>query len=324
MTASIDLSRQLAEVDALMRATVANEHAMLADAAGFLVEAGGKRFRAALVLAAGQLGDGDDPRLVSCAAAIELMHLATLYHDDVMDETELRRGVATAHRRYGNARAILVGDYLFARASSVAAELGVYVSKRLADTIAEVVDGQVYETELSARTGTDAFGIARRVPSVTEHLDVLHRKTAVLIASSAHLGAWLGGCGDEVVEAVTAFGDAVGLAFQLADDLLDLAPDDAATGKLPGTDLKEGILTLPALMTLEGRVPGRAELRRMLDSEDWEAALELLRSNGSIELARARIDTERTRASVALAVLPAGPARDALAALAGLAADRSA
>jgi heptaprenyl diphosphate synthase len=241
-----------------------------------------------------------------------------------MDETELRRGVATAHRRYGNARAILVGDYLFARASSVAAELGVYVSKRLADTIAEVVDGQVYETELSARTGTDAFGIDRRVPSVTEHLDVLHRKTAVLIASSAHLGAWLAGCGDEAVEAVTAFGDAVGLAFQLADDLLDLAPDDAATGKLPGTDLKEGVLTLPALMTLEGRVPGRDELRGMLDSEDWEAALELLRSNGSIELARARIDTERTRASVALAVLPAGPARDALAALAGLAADRSA
>jgi len=318
-----DLTAPLAEVEALMRATVANEHAMLAEAAGYLVEAGGKRFRATLLLTAGRLGDGDDPRLITCAAAIELMHLATLYHDDVMDETDLRRGVPTAQRRYGNARAILVGDYLFARASSVAAELGIYVSKRLADTIAEVVDGQVYETELAARSGTDAFGIDRRVPSVSEHLEVLHRKTAVLIASSAHLGAWLAGCEPTTIDAVTTFGDAVGLAFQLADDLLDLAPEGTGTGKIPGTDLKEGVLTLPALLTLEGQAARADELRAMLDAEDHLGALELLRTNGSIELTRARIEQERARAAAALDVLPDGDARTALAALAGLAAERS-
>lgn len=317
-----DLARELREVEALMRATVANDHAMLAEAGRFLIDAGGKRFRATMVLTTGALGQGDDPRLVTCAAAIELMHLATLYHDDVMDETELRRGVPTAQRRYGNARAILVGDYLFARASSVAAELGTYVSKRLADTIAEVVDGQVYETELAVRAEPDRFGVERRVPSVAEHLEVLHRKTAVLIASSAHLGAWIAGCDAAIVEAVTTFGDAVGLAFQLADDLLDLAPDATATGKVPGTDLKEGVLTLPALFTLEGLAPGGPELRGMLDADDWQAALDLLRTNGAIELARERIEQERQRAATALSVLPAGDARTALAGLAGLASDR--
>jgi heptaprenyl diphosphate synthase len=322
MTATLNLASKLADVEALMRQTVENEHAMLHEAAAFLVEAGGKRFRASMVLAAGAIGNGDDPRLVTCAAAIELMHLATLYHDDVMDETDLRRGVPTAHRRYGNARAILVGDYLFARASSVAAELGVYVSKRLADTIAEVVDGQVYETELAARTTTDSYGVTSRVASVEEHIEVLRRKTGVLIASSAHLGAWIAGCDTAVVNAVTDFGASVGLAFQLADDLLDFA-DSSDTGKVPGTDLREGVLTLPALLTLEGQAEGSDQLRKLLDAEDADEALNLLRNNGSLDLARKRIDEERGRASAALEVVPAGPARETLAALAGLAANRS-
>lgn len=311
------LAQELDSVESLLRATTTSEHRLLADAAGFLIAAGGKRFRPAVVIAASKIGDADSNLIVTCAAAIELMHLATLYHDDVMDETDLRRGVDTAHRRYGNARAILVGDYLFARASGLAADLGAYVARKLADTIAALVDGQILETEIAVETAR-----AARVPTVQEHLEVLRLKTGALIASSAHLGAYLSGCEDDVVQAATRYGEAVGLAFQLADDLLDITADAADSGKVPGTDLREGVLTLPAIATLSGEADGALALQESLAREGWDEALDLLRNNGSIDVAKTYIDEQRRIASQALAELPSGLGRDLLTDLAGSAVER--
>lgn len=313
----------LEQVESLLRTTVASDHPMLADAGRFLIDAGGKRFRPMLTLLAGRLGDGADPRLVPCAAAIELTHLATLYHDDVMDETPMRRGVETAHRRYGNARAILVGDFLFARASGLAADLGGYVSRRLADTIAELVEGQIVETELAAAPSLEGSGVTERIPSAAEHLEVLRLKTATLIATSAHLGAWLAGCAPPVVEAVTRYGMALGVAFQLTDDLLDIDGDPAVTGKALGTDLREGVLTLPSLLTFEGAVEGADALRAALDAGAHETALALLRGNGSIDAVRAQIRAHRDAALGALTIVPDGPARAGLTELASSLDDRT-
>lgn len=300
------IRRDLDGVESLLRTSVASSYPLLDDAARFLIEAGGKRFRPMLLLLSGRFGNETDPRLVACAAAIELTHLATLYHDDVMDETDLRRGVETAHRRYGNARAILVGDYLFARASGISADLGVYVSRRLADTIAELVEGQVVETEFSA-------GENSRLASVDEHLDVLRMKTATLIASSCHLGAYLAGADTDVVDALTVVGESMGMAFQLSDDLLDLVGDAKATGKEPGTDLRDAVFTLAPLLTLQGATDGADVFRAQLDGGNIPAAISVLEENGSIERAREHVRRYRDRALAALETVPANDAREGLA-----------
>jgi heptaprenyl diphosphate synthase len=305
------IREDLDSVESLLRSTVASDLPLLDEASRFLIEAGGKRFRPILVLLSGRFGGGDAiDRLRTCAAAIELTHLATLYHDDVMDETATRRGVDTAHRRYGNATAILVGDFLFARASKLSAPLGVYVSEWLAGTICDLVTGQVMETELSA-------GSEKREPSVEEHLEVLRLKTAVLIETSCHLGAYLGGAEAETTKALTRFGSEIGLAFQLSDDLLDLVGDEEESGKRPGTDLREGVLTLAPLLTLEDRFGDAEQLRAHLDGGYIEDALALLQNNGSIEEARKRVRAHRDRALAALEPLPQTDERAALAWLAG-------
>jgi heptaprenyl diphosphate synthase len=310
----LDIRADLDRIESMLHDVVHSDQPMISEAAAYLIDAGGKRFRPMLTLLAGHCADPTEPRLIACGTAIELTHLATLYHDDVIDETGVRRGVPTANVRYGNSVAVLTGDFLFARASGLAADLGPYVSRRLADTIAELCEGQIMETA--------SAGALDVTPD--HYLEVIRRKTASLIATSCHLGAWLAGASPEAVAAVTEFGTALGMAFQLSDDILDVAGDQQESGKVPGTDLREGVLTLPALETLAGRAPRGADLRRALESEDFDGALELLRSNGSVELSREAVATWQARAVSALAVLPSGPARDALEQLAGFIGERTA
>jgi len=310
----LDIRSDLERVEAMLHDVIRSDQSMVQEAAAYLIDAGGKRFRPMLTLLAGYAGDPTDPRLISCAAAIELTHLATLYHDDVIDETKVRRGVPTVNVRYGNSVAVLTGDFLLARASGLAADLGAYVSRRLADTIAELCEGQIMET--------NSAGSLDVTPD--HYLDVIGRKTASLIATSCHLGAWLAGASPEIVAAITSYGTALGMAFQLSDDILDIAGEEQESGKTPGTDLREGVLTLPSLETLAGRAPGGDDLRRALETQDVDSALVVLRSNGSVEIARAAVADWQGHALRALDPLPSGPARAALEQLVGFISDRSA
>src|SRR5439155_21787771 len=217
----LDVRDDLERVEQVLHDSVDSSEPLVREAARHLLGAGGKRFRPMLVLLSGHLGDADDPRLVPCAAAIELTHLATLYHDDVIDEAGVRRGAPSANARFDNTVAILTGDYLFARSSGLAAGLGTYVSRVLADTIAALCEGQIMESE---HAGTETQTQER-------YLAVVERKTAALLATSCHLGAWLAGAPPEVVEASTAFGRALGMAFQLSDDVLDIAGREEESGK---------------------------------------------------------------------------------------------
>ncbi|MBI4727982.1 MAG: polyprenyl synthetase family protein [Acidobacteria bacterium] len=312
-TLDLDLRAELEHVEGALRAAASSDEVLVQEAAGHLLAAGGKRFRPMLVLLAGRLGNPADPRLIPCAAAIELTHLATLYHDDVIDEAAVRRGAPSANARYDNTVAILTGDFLFARASGLAADLGTYVSRVLADTIAALCEGQIME-----------FAGARSLDATAgRYLEVIRRKTAALIATSCHLGAWLAGAPPELVSAATEYGEAIGMAFQLFDDVLDIAGQEEESGKVPGTDLREGVYTLPALATLAGEAPGGPDLRRALEAGDVAAALGLLRSNGALEIARRAVAQWQGRAVRAIEPVPAGAARDALERLAAFVGSRT-
>ncbi|HEX9696306.1 MAG TPA: polyprenyl synthetase family protein [Actinomycetota bacterium] len=310
----LDIRGELEGVEAGLRAAVDSAQPLVRDAAGHVLAGGGKRFRPMLTLLCGRLGDYDahSKPVAACGVAIELTHLATLYHDDVMDEAAVRRSRPSANARFDNRVAILAGDWLFARASAIAADLGTYPSRILADTIADVCEGQIMESE---HTGSPDQNVDR-------YLETIKRKTAALLATSCHLGAWLAGAPTAVVEAVTAFGEALGIAFQLADDVLDITGEDS--GKVPGTDLREGVWTLPVLATLAGDLAGAPQLRRAIDGEDYEAALALLRGNGSTDRALQTAASWERRAVDSLAPLPGGVARDALTALAAFVTRRTA
>lgn len=309
---AIDVRPALARVEALLLDVVRSDQEIVERAASHLIRTGGKRLRPILVLVAGHLGDPDDPRLVPCAAAIELTHLATLYHDDVIDGSSVRHGAPTANAALGNSIAVLAGDFLFARASGIATDLGTYVSRTLADTVASLCEGVIVESSVAG------------APTEPErYLEIIKRKTAVLLSSACHLGAWLGGATEAEVAAATAYGEALGMAFQLADDVLDIVGDERF-GKTPGTDLREGVLTLPALETLAGVVDGADALRAALDDKDVDAAIEVLRTNGSIDRARAAVASWQERALAALEPVPAGPARDAFERIAAFVGDRTA
>lgn len=310
----LDVRPSLDRVEQLLRMTVASDQPLVHEAALHLISAGGKRFRPMLAVLASYTGDPEDQRVVACAAAIELTHLATLYHDDVIDATSVRRGVPTVNAVYGDPIAVLSGDFLFARAASLAADLGSYVTKRLADTIATVCEGVIIEAGWMGRRDVPADG----------YLDVIRRKTASLIATSCHLGGWIAGAPPETVAALTVFGEALGMAFQLADDILDIAGYEAESGKTPGTDLRAGVLTLPALRTLDGTVEGASELTAALDAEDIDAALAILRTNGALELARSAVGGWQDRAVRALEGIPAGPGRESLAQMVAFTGSRTA
>jgi heptaprenyl diphosphate synthase len=310
-TLAADISERLNSVEDLLRSSVESEHPLLRDASRHLAEAGGKRFRPMLVLLAAEFGDPAAPGVVPAAVVVELTHLATLYHDDVMDEAVMRRGEVSANSRWDNTVAILTGDYLFARASDILADLGPEAVRIQARTFARLVQGQIEETA----------GPSAGVDPLTHYLDVVAGKTGSLIAASGHLGALLAGAAPEVVRTLTSVCEKIGIAFQLSDDILDVASESDESGKTPGTDLREGVRTLPVLHVLRSTAPGDAHLRKLLLSdlsEDDAAhaeALALLRAHPAMDRARADLRQWVDEARGELATLPDLTARTAFMAL---------
>ena len=308
-----ELRARLDEVEEALQKTVRADFDFLTETALHLIDAGGKRFRPMLVLLAGYFGDPTDPRLVPGAVAIELTHLATLYHDDVIDEADFRRGRASANSRWDNTVAILTGDYLFARASEISADLGTDVSKLLARTIAVVCDGQIREVGMAGRLEQ----------TVDSYMEAIHRKTAALIATSCRLGGMLSDAGEGHTDVLERFGEALGVGFQLSDDIMDVISTEGELGKEPGVDIKEGVYTLPVLQALEGS----EELRRLLadgppDDDALHRALEIVGEEGSLRRARDAVTREVRRAVSLAEELPEGAARIALVHLARFIAER--
>ena len=314
------VSATLAAVEDALRANVASADPLVADAARHLVDAGGKRFRPLLVALGAQFGNSAAAEVVPAANVVELTHLATLYHDDVMDEAAVRRGAPSANARWGNSVAILVGDYLFARAADIAASLGPEAVHLQARTFARLVHGQIAETV--GPRGSDP---------IAHYLHVITEKTASLIATSARFGGMFSGAAPGHVEALARYGETMGIAFQLSDDLLDIASESVQSGKTPGTDLREGVPTLPVLYALAGDDidASAVRLREILatgpitDDALHAEALGLLRESVAMKRARETVRTYAEEARAALAPLPDGPAREALEALCDFIADRT-
>ncbi len=298
----VDLRPGLAAVEARIREQVVSEQPFVTDAAQYLADAGGKRFRPMLVLLAGMLGGAQPthPDLVSAGVIVELVHLSTLYHDDVIDAADLRRSTPAAHVKWSNTVAILTGDFLLARASELSAELGVEVTRIMARTIAALCEGQIREVQGSL--DAHQHGARRVVPDRDHYHKVIEGKTASLIAAACRLGALLSGQGPGAIEMLTTFGHHLGLSFQLADDVLDIASESTTSGKVPGTDLREGVRTLPVLLALEDEGDD-STLAALLDDPDdanVDKALEILRAHPALERARQAARDEAARAAAAL------------------------
>jgi len=248
------LRPRIALIEERLRDAVSQSDALADATSHHLVDAGGKRLRPALTLLAAQLGDGARPEVIDAAVVVELTHLATLYHDDVMDSATTRRGAPAAHQVWGNSVAILTGDLLFARASRVVAGLGPAAVRIQAETFERLCLGQLHET-VGPTPGDDP---------VQHYLQVLADKTGSLIATSARFGAMFAGCDLTTVQQVTNYGEAAGVAFQLADDVIDIRSDAALTGKTPGTDLREQVATMPVLLLRRRVAAGGADEDRDL------------------------------------------------------------
>ena len=295
----------MARVEELLEREVVSEFGFLTEAASHLMHAGGKRFRPLFTLVAAGVGPRPEAEeVVVAAAVVELIHLATLYHDDVMDEADLRRGAKSANARWNNSIAILTGDFLFAHASRLVAGLGTDAVRIIAETFAELVTGQMAET-VGPADGGDA---------IAHHLQVLDGKTASLIDTCARYAGTFSGATDEQVRALRRFGRAVGTAFQISDDIIDIASLDS--GKTPGTDLREGIATLPVLYT---RADPEADPRLLellegpiRDDAEVAEAVRLLRVSSGLDRARETLAGYAATADAELDLLPASPARDAL------------
>ncbi|MDQ3402737.1 MAG: polyprenyl synthetase family protein [Actinomycetota bacterium] len=300
----------LARVEDLLRAVVHSDVEFVDQAALHLVKAGGKRFRPLFTLLCAQLRQEPDEKVIAAAAAVELVHLATLYHDDVMDEATMRRGDESANARWSNSVAILTGDFLFAHASMLVADLGAEATRVIAETMRELVTGQMRET--IGPQGADP---------IEHYLSVIEQKTGSLIATAARYGAMFSGATQAQTDSLYRYGEILGAAFQISDDVIDIASLAAESGKTPGTDLREGVRTLPMLYALaeSGTHVSAADLRLcellsgpIADDDDIEEALVLLRKSPGLERARRTLDDYADRAFTELAALPACPAREAL------------
>ena len=281
----------------------------------YLLEAGGKRVRPILAFLTAQLGNGVTDEVITAAASIELTHLASLYHDDVMDSADQRRGVPTAQNVWGNSVAILAGDLLFARASALLAQLGERAIRLQADTFERLCLGQLNEM-IGPQPGDD---------EVEHYIRVLADKTGSLISASAQLGVIFSGADPLYEQPVRDFGEKVGIAFQLVDDVIDIAPSDDDSGKTPGTDIRAGVATLPVLYLRQAAAtdPAAAELLERLTPEALaaESVAGGARADESIRLLREHPVTRRTvdearryarEAIEALAPLPEGTVKKTL------------
>jgi heptaprenyl diphosphate synthase len=304
-------SAGLDRVEELLHREVTGGYQFVTETSLHLIDAGGKRFRPLFTLLGAQMGprpEADD--VITAAAVVELIHLATLYHDDVMDDATMRRGAPSANSRWDNSVAILTGDFLFAHASRLVADLGPEAVRIIAETFAELVTGQMRETR-GPRPDDDP---------VEHYLTVIAEKTGSLIATSGRYGGMFSGCTPEQVESLHRFGAAIGTAFQISDDIIDITSPADSSGKTPGTDLREGVLTLPMLYALQGEGPAADRLRVLLagpitDDAEVAEALELLRCSPGLERARSVLAEHASTARAELAKLPDCPAGKALASL---------
>jgi heptaprenyl diphosphate synthase len=314
-----DLATGMQGVEHLLREHIKGDYPLVEETSRHLVAAGGKRLRPLLTLISSHFGDPTRKEVIPAAVVCELTHLATLYHDDVMDEAPLRRGVESANNRWGNTIAILTGDYLFSKASDLLADLGPEAVRLQARTFERVVIGQIMETQ-GPQNGEDPLA---------HYLRVVGDKTGSLIATSARFGALLSGANRETVETLTKFGEQIGIAFQLADDVIDIASDSSQSGKTPGTDLREGVPTLVTLNVMASNKAEDAELKELLsapihDEVVVQQVLRALRTHDGLQQARQQLGNVAKDARTALGPLPLNSATSALFSLCDAVVDRSA
>jgi heptaprenyl diphosphate synthase len=304
----------LARVEASLMETAHPDDELFTEASRHSIMAGGKRFRALLVLLAAQFGDPKDPRVIQAALAIELTHLATLFHDDVMDEAEVRRGHPSVNSRWSNSVAILTGDFLFAQASRILADLGPQAVRIQAETFNRLVAGQMAET-IGPRPGQDPLD---------HYMHVITEKTGSLIATSGQFGALFSGAPAEVADRIAVACEQLGVAWQLSDDVIDIASDSAQSGKTPGTDLRQGVRTLPVLYALRSAAAQSDADRRLrwllaeadlADDTLLTEALAMLRGHPALAESRAHVLSWAQGARNDIMALPDVPARAAFLAL---------
>lgn len=313
-----DLAKRMLEVEALLRLQIEGKYPLVIETSRHLVEAGGKRLRPLLTLITSHYGDPTAHGIIEAAVVCELTHVATLYHDDVMDEAPLRRGVQSANSRWGNTVAILTGDYLFARTSDMLADLGPAAVHLQAQTFERLVIGQIMETQGPA-DGSDPL---------QHYLSVVADKTGSLIAASAQFGAMLAGAPGEQITALAAFGEKIGITFQLVDDVIDIASQSDESGKTPGTDLKEGVPTLVTLNVMKSTRAQDRDLQELLkapisDQVVVNQVLDQLRQHPALEQSREQVLGIANQARQLLGPLPVNDATSALFSLCDAVIDRS-
>ncbi len=294
-----DLTVRMQAVEDFLFNHAAGDFPFATETSRHLIAAGGKRFRPMLTLLASNYGDPTRDEIIKAAVVVELTHLATLYHDDVMDEAPLRRGVESANKRWGNSVAILTGDYLFAKSSLLLADLGPDAVRHQAMTFERLVVGQIMETE-GPQEGEEAL---------VHYLKVVAEKTGSLFGLCARYGGYLSGAKPEIVETLVRFSEELGIAFQLADDVIDIESSSNQSGKTPGTDLREGV---PTLVTLLVQQMSRVQDARLLEllsgpissESDVEYALEQLRSHPALNEAKKVTMQYAESARKMLATLP--------------------
>lgn len=310
-----DLANRIVErlgaIEHRLRDSVSSSDDMMRWTGRHLMDAGGKRVRPMLVLLAASFGDVDAEGVQDAAVLVELTHLASLYHDDVMDSAPTRRGTDSAHALWGNNVAILTGDFLFSRASGLSARIGTEAVRLHSETFERLCLGQLHET-VGPKVGDDPF---------EHYISVLSDKTASLLALAGGLGASLSGAPEGTADVMRRYGEKVGVAFQLADDVLDLESDAATSGKTPGIDLREGVPTMPTLL-IRRRAAEQPDTRTLeiverLDGDlSSESSLDelvaLLRADPALEETRQLATRTADEAVGILEELPAGDVRDAL------------
>ncbi|HIW90880.1 MAG TPA: polyprenyl synthetase family protein [Candidatus Corynebacterium avicola] len=309
---NVAIPEGLDRVEARLREVLVSGETFLTDKISHLALSGGKRFRPMFALLAAQYGqdapdDQCDAAVVDAAVVVELTHLATLYHDDVMDEADRRRGAPSANARWTNSVAILAGDYIFAVASRLMADLGTDTVRHFADTFGELVTGQMRET----------IGVTEGADSIEHYMQVIQEKTGVLIASAGYLGALHSGAEQQHRDALFHFGRHMGQVFQIVDDIIDIWSDPKDSGKIPGTDLREGVFTLPVLYAMQEDNAGGERLRELLtgpvtDDALVDEALALVKASEGRQRAEEVVERYRGYGEDELAKLPEGPTTDAL------------
>tara|TARA_B110000503_G_scaffold143377_1_gene244468 strand:- start:22713 stop:23702 length:990 start_codon:yes stop_codon:yes gene_type:complete len=315
----LELSEGMAKVESLLFSHIQGNYPLVEETSKHLLAAGGKRLRPLLTLLASHYGDKNRFGVIESAVVCELTHVATLYHDDVMDEATLRRGVESANMRWGNSVAILTGDYLFAKVSALLADIGPEAVRLQASTFERLVIGQIMETQ-GPRSGEDPL---------EHYLQVVADKTGSLIAASARFGAMVSGAPLEIKETLTLFGEKIGIAFQLADDIIDIDSESQQSGKTPGTDLREGIPTLVTLNVMRSTNGADRELIKLLgapikDEATVKQVLQELRNHRALADSREQLQQVARDARLALGPLPVSDATGALFSLCDAIVDRTA